>query len=199
MPETKISATHRLQREQRWGPASRYRERRRQELRSMGVSRKLARDQAWAEMIQEFPSLNDSFVVPATAVEAIETASMPPKGEMFDAPYEIAMAGCWWIAMHAVALKLISKTMDDSASMAGEIRNQMVERAPSVCIRYQSQCALRRPRWFFKHLDNKIAMLRFRSSLLDVHNKDVERIIRILTGVLCQLRQSTRNCDQSTL
>ena len=60
--ESRIAATHRLQREGRWDEASRYRDEVRRELRSEGKKRADANDGAWAAMLEEFPPLTTGTV-----------------------------------------------------------------------------------------------------------------------------------------
>jgi hypothetical protein len=56
--ESKIDATHRLERDGRWETASRYRHRRRQELRDGGMSKSDAREAAWDEMTERFQPID---------------------------------------------------------------------------------------------------------------------------------------------
>lgn len=60
MPETKIEATHRLQREGRWTEATEFRERIRVDRREAGDSRAIANDKAWEAMSLEFPPIQIS-------------------------------------------------------------------------------------------------------------------------------------------
>jgi len=53
--ESKIAATHRLQREGRWDEASQYRDEVRQRLRAEGKKRDEAVDEAWAAMVEKYP------------------------------------------------------------------------------------------------------------------------------------------------
>jgi hypothetical protein len=56
--ESKIEATHRLEREGRWEDACRFREAARKESREKGLKRREANDRAWELMIAEFPPKN---------------------------------------------------------------------------------------------------------------------------------------------
>ena len=53
--ESRIAATHRLQREGRWDEASAYRDEVRCQSRTSGLTRKQANEKAWECMIAEFP------------------------------------------------------------------------------------------------------------------------------------------------
>ncbi len=55
MPESKIEATHRLQRDGRWTAACEFRDRVRRELRQAGKTKGEANDEAWRRMSEEFP------------------------------------------------------------------------------------------------------------------------------------------------
>ena len=55
MPESKIEATHRLQRDGRWTAACEFRDRVRRELRQAGKTKGEANDEAWSRMSEEFP------------------------------------------------------------------------------------------------------------------------------------------------
>lgn len=59
--ETKIDVTHRLERDGRWETASRFRHRRRQELRETGMSKSEARETAWAEMTERFQPIDEEW------------------------------------------------------------------------------------------------------------------------------------------
>ena len=60
--ESKIQATHRLQKNGRWNQASLYRERERNRLRDAGWKRADAREEAWRLMIERFqPGGHDAF------------------------------------------------------------------------------------------------------------------------------------------
>ena len=60
--ESKIQATHRLQKNGRWNQASLYRERERNRLRDAGWKRADAREEAWRLMIERFqPGDHDAF------------------------------------------------------------------------------------------------------------------------------------------
>ena len=53
--ETKIAATHRLQKDfGRWDQACRFRERHREALRAQGLTRKESRERSWQLMIERF-------------------------------------------------------------------------------------------------------------------------------------------------
>lgn len=58
--ESKISATHRLQREDRWDLASRYRDSERLRLRADGKTRAEARESSWQRMIEKFQPVDES-------------------------------------------------------------------------------------------------------------------------------------------
>lgn len=58
--ESKIEATHRLQREDRWNLASRYRDAQRLRLKAEGRTRAEAREEAWRLMIDRFRPLDES-------------------------------------------------------------------------------------------------------------------------------------------
>ena len=58
--ESKIEATHRLQRDGRWGIASRFRDHERLRLRDEGKSRRDAREAAWERMIDRFRPIDES-------------------------------------------------------------------------------------------------------------------------------------------
>jgi hypothetical protein len=53
--ETKIDATHRLQKDGRWEEASEYRAEQRQKFRAEGFTKKEANEKAWEAMILKFP------------------------------------------------------------------------------------------------------------------------------------------------
>lgn len=53
--ESKIEATHRLEREGRWDEACGFRDAARQECRNKGLTRREANERAWELMIAEFP------------------------------------------------------------------------------------------------------------------------------------------------
>lgn len=55
--EDRIDVCDRLRREGRWQEATGLRERIRRQLRAQGVSRSIAKDRAWDEMIAAFPPL----------------------------------------------------------------------------------------------------------------------------------------------
>ena len=57
MPESKIEATHRLQRDGRWTAACEFRDRVRRELRQAGKTKGEANDEAWRRMSEEFPPI----------------------------------------------------------------------------------------------------------------------------------------------
>ena len=71
--ETKIAATHRLQKDGRWDQACRFRERHREALRAQGLTRKESRERSWQLMIERFepvdqrlaPVADDTVQVPA--------------------------------------------------------------------------------------------------------------------------------------
>ena len=52
--ETKIDATHRLQKDGRWEEASEYRDEQRQKFRAEGLTKKEANEKAWEAMILKF-------------------------------------------------------------------------------------------------------------------------------------------------
>ena len=54
--ESKIDATHRLQKDGRWNEASEYRAEQRQKFRDEGLTKKEANERAWKAMINEFPA-----------------------------------------------------------------------------------------------------------------------------------------------
>ena len=54
--ETKIAATHRLQKDGRWEEASEYRAEQRQKFRDEGLTKKEANEKAWEAMILKFPA-----------------------------------------------------------------------------------------------------------------------------------------------
>lgn len=56
--ETKIDTTHRLEQDGRWKTASRFRHKRRQELRESGMSKSDARETAWDEMAWRFQPID---------------------------------------------------------------------------------------------------------------------------------------------
>lgn len=58
--ESKIEATHRLQREGRWNMASRYRDARRERFRAEGLTRREARELAWECMVERFGPIDAS-------------------------------------------------------------------------------------------------------------------------------------------
>ena len=59
--ETKIDTTHRLEADGRWEIASRFRHRRRQELREGGLPKSAAREAAWGEMSERFPPIDEDW------------------------------------------------------------------------------------------------------------------------------------------
>ena len=59
--ETKIDTTHRLEKDGRWKTASRFRHKRRQELRESGMSKSDARETAWDEMTWRFPPVDQDW------------------------------------------------------------------------------------------------------------------------------------------
>jgi len=59
--ETKIDATHRLQKDGRWEEASAYRAEQRQRFRAEGLTKKESNEKAWEAMILKFPD-DDGFV-----------------------------------------------------------------------------------------------------------------------------------------
>jgi hypothetical protein len=61
--ETKIDATHRLEREGRWEEANDFKEKIRQQFRADGMSRKEAVEKSWESMLAAFPPLEDGQVL----------------------------------------------------------------------------------------------------------------------------------------
>ena len=88
--ESRIAATHRLEKAGLWDEASRYRDEVRQELRDKGLSRKAATAQAWPRMIAEFPPVQGDEGVPVKANHpeiddaAIEELAQRTKGNAAD-------------------------------------------------------------------------------------------------------------------
>ena len=74
MAETKIDATHRLQKSGQWYEASIFRDAERKRFREQGMTRAKAGDAAWASMIQEYPSPENEME------QLLDTAFQPPWG-----------------------------------------------------------------------------------------------------------------------
>ena len=95
--ETKIEATHRLQRDGRWVEASVYREKVRVENREKGMKRKEANEVSWAAMIAQFPPATGRIAV-SNAVTADQPYSeycnqVPdPSAEQLQTPSRDAVA-----------------------------------------------------------------------------------------------------------
>ena len=98
MLESKIEATHRLQRSGQWNAASLYRDRERLRLRADGKTRTEAREGAWQSMSERFRP-PDEF-----APDVAETMQFyPPRIPDADKPWELAMV---WQAVWTVVTRV---------------------------------------------------------------------------------------------
>ena len=98
--ESKIAATHRLQRNGRWDQASLFRERERNRLRSEGWKRADAREEAWRLMIERFqPGDSDAFN------SALVFEFCPPLLKSADGQQELSIA---WLAMWKLLAELVA-------------------------------------------------------------------------------------------
>ncbi len=71
--ESKIAATDRLRREDRWEEAQQYRDEIRKKLLADGMKRAQARDASWETMLEKYPRIAD-----ATGSEALDS-DLPPE------------------------------------------------------------------------------------------------------------------------
>ena len=84
MNESKIELTERLRREGRWAEASLFKDRKVKELRSQGVKRPQAADQAWEAMATEFPPLPKPAPDPVSAADRNPKPSAMVAGQVVD-------------------------------------------------------------------------------------------------------------------
>lgn len=88
--ESKIDATHRLQKSGQWHEASIFRDAERKRFREQGMTRAEAGDAAWASMIQEYPSPENEMA------QLLARANSPPEDSRNSLLEPI------WFAMHAL-------------------------------------------------------------------------------------------------
>lgn len=97
MTESKIEATRRLQRENRWAEATAARDQQKGVFRGEGMTRREANEAAWQWMVETFPPLTAEELSWRQTAELLAMAHFPITSSSMDADGEVPFQDVWWV------------------------------------------------------------------------------------------------------